>query len=326
MKKISLLLFVLLFSLLSFSQDYIYKSDGEKIAVKIIENDGSVLKYRLFESRDQSVKTIPLRQVYMIDYEGIGIEHVGSQNQNQGQTQTKSQYESSDNLDVIELSNGISVTGKVLNVTTKYIEFTQNQLNQKPQRIPVKELSSVTYGDGRFQTFGKQSARNTSNSADSQNTSSNYDETVINSNNSYFGVGMGYGNSYGGSGIKLQYVFDDVIKIGIHAGAGIYLDELSIDANRSLGYSIGAQLYLLKGLHLNAQYGGFGIYNKATVEPETNLIVYKATPLAGISGLLGFDLPIANNIGLNAGGGVCYDLNAGNSLYFAFDAGLFIYF
>ncbi len=267
------LLFYLAFGISSlYAQDYLYKKNGEKLEVKVVQNDGNFIKYRLYQTRDTKIYSVPLNQVYMIDYEGIGIEHIKDNN--------------------VQNNN-------------------QQQYQQQPQQHQQPVQNQNTLNDQN---------NNTNNYTDTQSSDTKT------TNDSYFGAGIGYGNSYGGGGIKLQYVFDKNIKIGIHAGVGLYADALDADANIVLGYSIGAQYYIWKGLYIDAQYGGFGIYNKAEVDDNSNDVYFNTELLVGPAIILGYDWFLTKNIGINIGAGTCYDINAGNDFYYAFDMGILFRF
>jgi len=69
MKKLRLLLGLIFFPVCLSAQDIIYKTDGSEIKAKVIEIKTNVIEYFNFgESRD-SLKSIPLNDVYMIVYE-----------------------------------------------------------------------------------------------------------------------------------------------------------------------------------------------------------------------------------------------------------------
>lgn len=76
MKKISILLFIMLFTFAfsSFSQDILYKADGTKEQVKITLLTDKEIQYKKFSNLDGPVFTIPKRDVMMITYENGDFE------------------------------------------------------------------------------------------------------------------------------------------------------------------------------------------------------------------------------------------------------------
>jgi hypothetical protein len=340
MKQIPLfVILTLLFANIN-AQDYLYKSDGEKIAVKIIENDGSTLTYRLFESRDQSVKTIPLVQVYMIDYEGIGIEYTNRENQNSNSQELTNQIRTNDNneinnknIDVINFIDGNSVKGIITEVNKNYIAYKLPGTNQPIQKVSVNDVLTINYLDGRMQTFNYNepvTQKNISNYPQQEPIENIFSdaskvENEVTSSNSYFGMGMGYGNSYGGGGIKLQYVFDSNLKIGFHVGGGYYFDELNFNANKLLAYSAGIQFFVWKGLYLNSQFGGFGIYNRLLTD-YSSYYKYEKQLLYGPSILLGYEHFLSESFGFGLAAGSSYNINNIYKVFYALDFGIIYQF
>jgi hypothetical protein len=80
MKKISLLLFILLFAFAfrSFSQDILYKTDGTKEQVKITMVSDKEIQYKKFNNPDGPVYSIPKKDILMITYENGDYEMMKS--------------------------------------------------------------------------------------------------------------------------------------------------------------------------------------------------------------------------------------------------------
>jgi hypothetical protein len=78
MKKISLLLFILLFAFAftSFSQDILYKADGTKEQVKITMVTDKEIQYKKFTNPDGPVYSVPKKDVLMITYENGDFEMI----------------------------------------------------------------------------------------------------------------------------------------------------------------------------------------------------------------------------------------------------------
>jgi hypothetical protein len=327
---------ILLFSVtISFSQDYIYKKDGEKIASTVVSVENGFIRYKLFRSRDNAVKQISVNEVSMIDYQGKGIEFIkdflNQPNTEKSQNSTVinrdefSQNSSQGKFDLIIKNNGENIDAIIVEIFPETVKYRFSYQPDGPIRnIPVSNISKVIYSNGEEKKFNNQKQFNEGNHY-SNNKVSDEQEYVEKTNleEEYnlaidpftsIRLGAGYGNSYGGAGLKAQVLFGaNNFRIGIHGGAGYYFEELDINSEKVLCYSAGLQFYFWKGLNLDLQYGGFGIYKQYN---KTSIM------LEGPSGLIGYEHKIAKNILIDISGGTCYDLNGKNKLWVAYDAGI----
>ena len=347
--KLFTTLLILIFSVtLSFSQDYIYKKDGEKIASTVVSVEDGFIRYRLFKSRDNTLKQLSVNEVSMIDYQEKGIEFIQDiesqpksekpRNSAISNRNEFSQNSSQGKFDQIIKTNGENIDAIIVEVFPETIKYRFSYQPEGPIRnIPVSNISKVIYSNGEEKKFDNQKQLDEGNHYANYEVSREQESVVkadleeevsINTNPfTSFRLGAGYGNSYGGAGLKAQFLFGrNNLKVGLHGGAGYYFEELDPNANKIFLYSAGIQMYFWEGLYLNGQYGGLGIYRNAIFDSATNLLSYKLEPLVGLSGLVGYDFKITNSFGLNAAGGICYDINGGKELFVAFDAGLFINF
>ena len=156
---------------------------------------------------------------------------------------------------------------------------------------------------------------------------SNKETKVSKSNNGYFALGAGYGNSYGGLGVRLQFVTGGNTRIGLHGGVG-YLPS----SGGHLLAAAGIQFFLYQGLYLDAQFGLFGAieysYDFSFYDDDDyyDFSEYYNETLLGPSLLLGYDWFVSDNFGINVATGLSLDVNTTNELYWASDLGLIIKF
>lgn len=146
-------------------------------------------------------------------------------------------------------------------------------------------------------------------------------KTRRNTGGNYFSLGLGVGNSYGGYGLRVQYVFNRTAKIGIHGGAGL-MPSMG-DSKYILLSSIGVQYYLLPNLYADIQFSSFG-------EGLTFSDCEGVSPIEKIYGpgiLIGYDWFLTEYFGFNAGAGASLDLSAFKTgVNVSFDLGLLFKF
>jgi len=121
----------------------------------------------------------------------------------------------------------------------------------------------------------------------------------------YTSISLGYGNSYGGLGVRLQHKFS---KLAIHAGCGYFPAPMEF-ADPVILLSGGFKLYLPNNqLYFDAQFGSFGIYAEEYYDDYGYGYETRQETLYGPSLLFGGDWMIGDNIGLNGALGASYNL------------------
>lgn len=154
-------------------------------------------------------------------------------------------------------------------------------------------------------------------------------QTALDSNTSFYNtnyssLSAGYGNSYGGAGIKYEHRIDIV---SFHAGVG-YFPSPEEGVKESIFFSGGIKLFLIKDFYLNLQFGHLGIkYTKYTLFGYYTYIV-EQKKIYGPSLLLGTTVWLNNSIGINGALGGSYNIveieweKGKDKLSLAFDLGL----
>jgi hypothetical protein len=144
-------------------------------------------------------------------------------------------------------------------------------------------------------------------------------------NGTYFSLAVGYGNSYGGLGIRAQSRFGGILGFGLHAGVGYFpaaTTETNGNATKLEGsvlYSIGAKFFMYKSLYLDAQYGAFGSADREEFVTSTYYsgsyhysyysIEEKKGLLYGPTIMFGGDFIFGKHFGFNAGLGASFNMN-----------------
>lgn len=74
MKRLVMIILIFVSSIRLFSQDVIYLKNGAEMKTRVLEIDEKSIKYKLFDRLDDSIKTIPVNDVYMIIYPNGTVE------------------------------------------------------------------------------------------------------------------------------------------------------------------------------------------------------------------------------------------------------------
>lgn len=189
--------------------------------------------------------------------------------------------------EVIVLDNGTSISGKIINEDKKnYYLLDSDGIERTIPKMMVVEV--------RMKETSKDNQQNYLN----QNENPEIDLT------NYTSISLGYGNSYGGLGARLQHKFSN---LAIHAGCGYFPAPIEF-ADPAILLSGGLKIYLPNNqLYFDAQFGSFGIYAEEQYDYYDDYETRQET-LYGPSLLFGGDWMIGDNIGLNGALGVSYNL------------------
>jgi hypothetical protein len=219
---------------------------------------------------------------------------------------------SSFSQDIIVKRNGDEIKSKVLEITTETIKYKGFDFQDGPTRnIKISDVFMIIYENGKREKFTTTEDLSIKNKM--ENISGNY-----------FSIATGYGNSYGGIGLKLQYVTPGNVRVGIHGGIGYF---------PSLGgwllFSGGVQIYFWDYLYVDAQLGAFGAYEDPYFVDDGfgGWVEYESGRLFGPSLLLGYDWFITDHFGFNIATGASLDVDHyNNEIFYAVDAGLIVKF
>jgi hypothetical protein len=137
--------------------------------------------------------------------------------------------------------------------------------------------------------------------------------------NRYFSIGSGYGRSFGGFGVRVQWRGSGNFAFGPHIGLGY--------TPNSIGFPIfvnaGCKMFFYKPFYADIQFGVFG-ENSEYIDSWSGGYTDE-WPAWGPSILGGMDLNISEMFGINAAGGISLDIG-GTEIFPAFDIGFFIRF
>ena len=235
--------------------------------------------------------------------------------------------------DIIVKQNGDEIKSKILEITSETIKYKEFDFQDGPTRnINISDIFMVIYSNGKrekFTTKESQTSKNdieneVSNKGNKSQTSKKDTENEVSSKGykgNYFMLGIGYGNSYGGGGLRVQWRMGGKQGFGIHAGAGYY-------PNAPILASAGVKFFPYKDFYINTQFGLTG-YEEHYYSSSSHY-EYDSHLLYGPSFLVGGDWTWGSKVGygLNAGLGITYNINAEyiSSITLALDLGLIIRF
>ena len=162
-----------------------------------------------------------------------------------------------------------------------------------------------------------------------------------------FYLAVGYGNSFGGLGIRAQMRVGGIVGVGVHAGFGYFIGIANLSGDNSSNlkvvgatiYSFGAKFFFYKSWYLNAQYGTFG-YGEATKTVTQSyssgyysyyrtITTTESAYFKGVSVLFGTDMIFGKHFGFNAALGVSHNDNHNEyfqEYYLASDVGFVVRF
>lgn len=229
--------------------------------------------------------------------------------------------------DIIIKTNREEIKAKIIEITDDAIKYKEFNFQDGPTRnIKISEVFMILYENGKREKFTKkftnlehQASNEISPNVVVPNKTAQIEEPKQQSikkkqKESYFSVGAGWGNSFGGVGLKLQFVING--KIGLHAGGGYFNDEIL--------YSGGVQFYFWNRMYFDAQYGAFG--TQEIWEFSNYNSYYESKLLIGPSLLFGYDWYFTKHFGVNGAIGASYDLAEETDFWPAFDAGFIFKF
>lgn len=187
--------------------------------------------------------------------------------------------------EIIILDNGTRISGKIINEDKKnYYLLDSDGIERTIPKMMVVEV--------RMKETSEDNQQNYLNQTKSENDFKNYTS-----------ISLGYGNSYGGLGARLQHKFN---KLAIHAGCGYFPAPIEF-ADPAILFSGGLKLYLPNNqLYFDVQFGSFGIYAEEQYDYYGGYETRQET-LYGPSLLFGGDWMIGDNIGLNGALGASYN-------------------
>ena len=313
MKKI-IFIFLIFLSPNLFSQDIIIKIDGIEIESKVIEITTEIIKYKKFNHLDGPIRNIKISDVFYIIYENGEREKFTAINTQNLKTNN------SDN-DKVEIKVNPDDKNEVENNSIEPVNENISASNEEPL-IEEKETIEILQDEVNSAPIKALDKNNNTNTSTTTNTIEPRQNVY---NGKYTLTCIGYGNSYGGLGVKFQGRRGQKQGVGMHIGIGYfpYAKYLA---------SIGVNLYLYKNLYLNAQWGrtGWEELSTYTTNFTTSNSTYESHVLKGYSFMLGSNWfwGKKQKVGLNWGIGITHNVNVEyfpeliNTL--AIDIGLFI--
>lgn len=217
--------------------------------------------------------------------------------------------------DIIVKQNGDEIKSKILEITSETIKYKEFEFQDGPTRnINISDVFMVIYENGKREKFTTTESQ--TSKEDTKNEVSNNDYK-----GNYFMLGTGYGNSYGGLGLRAQWRMGGKQGFGIHAGAGYF-------PNAPILASAGVKFFPYKDFYINTQFGltGYEEYYYSSYYYYD----YDSHLLYGPSFLVGGDWTWGSKVGygFNAGLGITYNINAEiiSPITLALDLGFIIRF
>lgn len=238
--------------------------------------------------------------------------------------------------DIIVKQNGDEIKSKILEITSETIKYKEFDFQDGPTRdINISDVFMVIYENGKREKFTTTTNKQTKEDADLNNEHSKREKYTTTTRQqtkedadlnhkfkgNYFMIGTGYGNSYGGLGIKIQRRMGGKQGFGIHVGVGYF-------PNAPILASLGLKFFPYKNFYLDTQFGLTGYEESYYYDPNNSFD--NSHLLYGPSFLVGGDWVWGSKVGFgfNTGLGITYNINAEiiSPITLALDLGFIIRF
>ena len=248
--------------------------------------------------------------------------------------------------DIIVKQNGDEIKSKIVEITSDNIKYKDFEFQDGPLRnIRVSEVFMIIYENGIRETFSpnanqppviQQPPVENQPPVEEQppvveqppveyqdSNEDSKDEVPLGGyKGNYFMLGVGYGNSYGGYGLRAQMRVGGNQGFGFHAGAGYFPSAPVLAA-------VGVKYFPYRDIYVNAQFGLTG-YETSTYWDSWGYYEYTEQLLYGPSILAGVDMTWGSKVGFgfNAAVGGSYYVNVINwsSFGVALDVGFIMRF
>jgi hypothetical protein len=192
-----------------------------------------------------------------------------------------SSYAQKNMQDVVYLKNGTVVRGIII-----------EQIPNKSLKIKSNDNNVFVFD---FIDIDKITKEENSGKHERMEKSDKNEKFFSNNKNNYFSIATGFGQSYGGLGIRLQGRHGRKLGFGYHGGVGY------MPSGPAVFYSFGLKFFLYKAWYLNIQYG------TTAIATYSSYFDYKEI-LYGPSFLIGGDWFFNKHIGLNGAFGIAKNI------------------
>jgi hypothetical protein len=240
--------------------------------------------------------------------------------------------------DVIYKTNGDKINAKIIEIVDNLIKYkTTDNINGPVRNINSSEVFMIKYANGQEELFKEpkntppikniQSVENTKSV--SGNEVKKDDKYFIDNKNKYFTCfAFGYGQTYGGLGLKYQGRIGNIMGFGYHAGVGRVLDFSGNYKSSDLFWvNAGVKFFWFKGCYLDLSFGN--VLNYAITMYFYDDFIHRTSSWTrygtayGTSLLVGIDLFFGKHFGLNVAAGGAFNLTESSAprIFPTFDLG-----
>ncbi|MBI9064635.1 MAG: hypothetical protein JEZ14_21800 [Marinilabiliaceae bacterium] len=231
--------------------------------------------------------------------------------------------------DVIHMKDNSENIGTVIEIAQSGVTYSPDGYPKTVSKIiPIDKIYMIVFENGKTDklTEYRSSNTNTTSNKSVSTTNNSIEETKYESsffkhkNDHNITLATGYGNSYGGIGLRFQYRTGDIMGVGFHGGLGLFpaLGDVHIFP------SAGVKWFFYKGIYLNGQFGAFGVeedYSGYYAYDESEEILWGPSFMTGVDWVWGSKI----GIGFNAGVGASLDIE-NSDLWPAIDLGFLLRF
>lgn len=227
--------------------------------------------------------------------------------------------------DYIYMKDGSEYRAKIQEILPEEIKFKKFDQPDGPLRtVKIADVISITYQDGTEEVFGKTMPDKKTNETETDYGKQEYvysysdekkeNKTIEkpkskfeeNRHDNYVSLGSGFGNSYGGAGMRFQFRKGGIVGFGLHTGFGLYTAPIYNNDPKffqRIMFDFGLKLFVYKWIYINAHIGMMGRDHESYLY-DSDRYSGRSEVLFGPSFMAGVDYIIGKHFGINTGAGV----------------------
>ena len=307
MKKLMLFSFLFIGILNLKAQDTILLRNGEEIKAKISAYSDDEVMYKLFDNPTGATLILNKKAIFLIKKADGSKEFLKVANK----PPEPKQVEQPIGFDLLILRSGEEIKATIIANTDDEVMYKLfNDPSSTNIIIDKQEIFMIKKKDGTEEIIKKIIVNETSSFIESNDVSNESDSREFKdryfsyNKNKYSSFSLGYGQSYGGLGVRYQRRWGNKVGLGVHAGGG-YMPSPESSGGPTYFFSGGFKFFWYKGWYFDFQYGPTSTFKRNNYQTSWK---DERGKTFGPSILIGGDWFFNKYVGLNGGLGVATNI------------------